>query len=323
MEEAKYFRNFREITSREAFDADCEITVESFASLIGEYHFAEEEVSCQVRRLDQSSRCSEGHKNGWLGRRKDGKEALIGRICGGKYFNASSAFVAQRKRITSELNITRYIERLQATRGDSAYASDLQRTIGRLKVVREAAGDWRERLPARTITRLQQMAKSGNSAVGVQFRYEDEDDIGNPIVDWVQDQIGVVSGVAIFDQSKVGVLFQALHGIRDTLCEAYIDRAAGERRLRQWADKLDQLSSCSGRVAELESALESFSEPSNLRLLCFLVPNQDIGMTVARVVIKQESGADAATSSAARALYNELSASVRARAAGRDFRVVW
>src|SRR5579871_601346 len=217
MEEAKYFRNFREIASREAFDADCEITVENFASLIGEYHFGEEEVSCQVRRLDQSSRCSEGHKNGWLGRRKDGKEALIGIVCGSKYFHASSAFVAQRKRLNSELNINRYIERLQSTCGDTAYAAELERTVGRLKAIRGAVGDWRERLPAQIVTRLLEMAKSGKTSVGVLFRYEDEDDDGNPKVDWIPDQIGAVSGVAIWDQGRLGALFQALHEIRDTL----------------------------------------------------------------------------------------------------------
>jgi hypothetical protein len=55
----------------------------------------------------------------------------------------------------------------------------------------------------------------------------------------------------------------------------------------------------------------------------FLLPNQDIGMNAARVVIEYESGAGAATPSAARALYKELSASVRTRAGGRDFRVDW
>jgi hypothetical protein len=323
MEQAKYFRDFREIASREAFDTACEITVENLASLIGEYHFAEEEVSCQVRRLDQSSRCSEGHKKGWLGRRKDGKEGLIGRICGTKYFNASSVFVAQRRRITSELNVASYIERLNATKGDPAYAGELERTIGRLRAVRAATGDWHERLPAQIVARLQEMARSGNPSVGVVFRYEDEDDDGNPKPDWVPDQIGAVSGVAVWDQGNVRALFHALHEIRDTLREAHIDRAAGERKLRLWADKLDELSSCTGRVTELESALESFSELSNLRLLCFLVHNQDIAMNVARVVIEQESGAAAATPSAARALYKELSASVRTRAGGRDFRVDW
>jgi hypothetical protein len=322
MEEAKYFRSFSEIRLREAFDPDCEITVENFVSLIGEYHFAEDEVPCQVRPIDQSRRCFEEHKNGWLGRRKDGKEALIGRVCGTKYFHASSAFIAQRRRLARELNINGYIERLQATRGASLYAEELERTIVRLRAVRTAAKDWEERLPTLIVSRLQRMVKSSNAAVGVEFRYEDEDDDGNPTVEWVSYQLGVVAGVAICDQARMGALFKVLHEIRDAHREARIDRSAGERDLRRWADKLDELPNCVGRVSELESALNSFREPSSLQLLCFTVANQDIAINMARVVIEEQHGGHAGAPVSPRTLYKELAADVRAHAGGRDFRVL-
>lgn len=320
-EPPRYFRTFKEISSRETFDPDCEITLENLASLVGEYHLVgDDEVPCQVRRQDRTTRCDEPHKNGWLGRRQDGKEALIGVICGTKYFNASSTFVTQRKRVTRELNIDRYIERLRNTRGSAEYAAELLRTLGRLKFVREATSDIRERLPASIAARLQNMAKSGNTGVSVLFRYEDEDDQSNATIDWVPDQIGTVAGIAVWDQPKFHGLFQSLHEIRDTLGKAEILREAGERKLKLWADKLEELNACTAGVSDLEAALDAFTAPGNLKLLCFLITNQNDAIEVLRVAIEQESGAPT-SERAAQELFKELSAQIRSRAKGRSFRI--
>jgi hypothetical protein len=321
-EQPRYFRDFKEIMSRVGFDSACGISVENIGSLIGEYHFSDDnEVPCQVER--GGKRCKEGHKNGWLGRRQDGKEALIGNICGLKYFNANATFVADRKRISRELSIDRHLQRLQMTRGSSAFADELQRTIGRLKTVRLAVADLRERLPAAIASRLQGMAKSGNAGVGVLFRYDDdEDDDGEPIVNWVPEQIGTIAGVVVWEQSNIGNVFQTLHEIRDTLHEAQISREAGERKLKIWADKLDELAICTAKVSNFESALEGFNAPGNLKLLCFLVSNQRDSMAVARMIIDHETGATGAPGSDQR-LFNELTAQIRARAGDRSFRIDW
>ena len=320
-EPPRYFRTFKEISSREAFDPECEITLENLASLVGEYHLVgDDEVPCQVRRQDRTARCDEPHKNGWLGRRQDGKEALIGAICGTKYFNASSTFVTQRKRVTRELNIDRYIERLQNTRGSPEYAAELVRTVGRLKFVSEATSGIRGRLPVSIAARLQNMAKSGNTGVGVLFRYEDEDDQGNPTIEWVPDQIGTIAGTAVWDQPKFRELFQSLHEIRDTLAQAEILREAGERKLKLWADKLEELNPCTAGVSDLESALDAFTAPANLKLLCFLITNQNDAIEALKVAIEQERRAPA-SESAARELFKELSAQIRNRAKGRSFRI--
>lgn len=322
MEPPRYFRSYKEISTREAFDPECEITPENFAGLVGPYHFADEdEVSCQVRCANQRKRCNEGHKRGWLGRTKDGKEALIGRVCGRKHFKANAAFVADRRRINSGLNITRHLQRLEATRGSQEFAATLKNALEHLKVIRAEVESWQDRLPASIVTRLRNMAKSGIGAVRVQFKYVDEDEKGNPKPEWVPNQIEPISGFIIWDQQRIRSLFKALHEIRHAFDDAVLDRCAGERRLRAWADKLSELPPRAREVAELKSGLGSFSAPDNVRRLCFIVRNQNDGIAVARIAVEQERGRAAATMEAARRLYNELRARISARANGREFRV--
>ena len=321
-EKPKYFRRFKEITDRDTFDPECEITVENFASLVGEVHLVEDEqeIQCQVKQPDKRKRCEEGHKNGWLGRRKDGKEALIGRNCGIKYFHGHSEFNADRRRITRELNIDRYIERLQATRGNPSYADELTRTIGRLKFVREEILHLQEILPKSIVWRIQEMVKLKNPTFGVRFRYEDEDDEGNLVPEWVPVTIGTIAGIAVWDQSQMALMFRGLYEIRDAHKEAQVSGDAGERKLRNWADKLDELSRHTTSVTDLESALDAFLEPSNLKNLCFLVPNQNDATKAARFSLERETG-HTVTTEAAKKLFRELSTALQVRGGGRPFRI--
>lgn len=325
MLEKKYFRRLKEIRDREAFDPECEITVENFDRLIGEVHLTEDEpeAQCQVRQLDGKKRCDEGHKNGWLGRRKeDGKEGLIGKDCGIKYFNAHDVFRADRLRIRSELNIEGYLDRLRATCGNSSYGDDLTRTIGRLKFVRETVKDLSESLPGSIVTRLREMAKLKDASFGVRFRYEDEDENGNLVPDWVPVTIGTVMGISVWDQSQMAALFQALYEVRDAHREARAEKDAGERKLRGWADKLDELTVHRSKVADLESSLDAFVEPVNLRNLCFLVPNQNDSVVAARIACEREA-VGTVTMEMARKLYRQLCAEVERRGGGRPFKIDW
>lgn len=320
-EEGKYFRDFEEIRNRPGFDISCGISPENYGGLVGEYHFAgDTEVRCQ-REQPNGSLCGEGHKNGWLGRRStDGKEALIGQNCGIKYFKASAQFVADRRRLTRDLNIASYLRRLDATAKSDTYKAEHARAIGRLRYVRESVAQFRERLPSAIVQRLERMAKARDGAVGVVFRYEDEDEDGTPTVQWVPDRIGTVAGIELWDSTTFQLSFKALHEIRDAFTECDARAEAGERKLRLWAEKLDELPIWLTRLTELESAWEGFVTRDNLMLLCFLVPNQDDGRAAAGLALEFEKG-EHVTPAAARQQYQELCAQIGARANDRPFRV--
>ncbi len=114
------FKSFKEISARLRFDPECEITVDNCESVVDEYQFPidEAEVLCQARQLDKPKRCNEGHRHGWLGRRKDnGREALIGIDCGNKYFRGNANFLADTNRIKADTRIDAFINQLKVSCG--------------------------------------------------------------------------------------------------------------------------------------------------------------------------------------------------------------
>jgi hypothetical protein len=318
-EAPKTFLEYREVEERQAFDPECGISVEDFDCLIGDYHFVgDAEYPCQVVR--EGRRCNEDHKNGWLGRKKDGHEALIGGTCGRKQFNANLAFVFERRRLNNAHSIQTSLNRLKVTLCDPSFTEDFHRTRNRLKAVVSAVEEYRETLPEPIVARLLVMAKDVHPEVVVRFRYEDEDDNGNRTYQWVPERVGLISGLALWDPRPIRSTFAALHEIRDALEVAEAVPEAGRRKLKEWADTFDRLQSCKQLIEGLESRLSNFGDQENLKLLCLLVANQDVGVAMSAVVIGRTSGNRAVPGSALR-IYNEICTAVSAKSNGRPFKV--
>ena len=318
------FRSFKEIRARPKFDPGCEITVENCDGVLGEYQFPKEEpeVPCQGRQLERPNRCNEGHRHGWLGRRKDdGREALIGVDCGNKYFRKNVNFVADTTRITDDNRINAFVDQLQTTVGSPDYEKTLTDALNRHKAVRATVIDFQRRLPRPVVNRLQQMAKSRNYSVGMKVRYlDDEDENGNPIYRWDSEQLGAIAGVAIWDNVAASTLSYELRNIRDTLPEIEIVPSAGLTKLRKWAATVSGLPSLVGQVASQEATLQGFKSRDNLRLLCFLTWNSADRLGVSRCVVEEESGLSA-SNSACRRLLAELDSEVKKRTRDRPFKI--
>jgi len=103
------FASIDQITSRPNFSANLEISVDSFSSLIGRYYLSES-VKCQVKA--EHGICGQKHQRGYVGLTKDGKEGLIGGICGEKYFKEDTTFVQEMNRIDAEIDRRENIEKL-------------------------------------------------------------------------------------------------------------------------------------------------------------------------------------------------------------------
>ncbi|AKF38573.1 hypothetical protein ABU553_000609 [Yersinia enterocolitica] len=103
------FASVDQITSRPNYLARLEITVDSFSSLIGRYHLSES-VKCQVKT--EYGICGQKHQRGYVGVTKEGKEGLIGGICGDKYFKEHTLFVQEKNRIDAEIDRRENIEKL-------------------------------------------------------------------------------------------------------------------------------------------------------------------------------------------------------------------
>lgn len=103
------FASIDQITTRPNFSASLEITVDSFSSLVGRYHLSES-VQCQVR--SEHGICGQKHQRGYVGLTKEGREGLIGGMCGEKYFKEHTLFVQEKNRIDAEIDRRENIEKL-------------------------------------------------------------------------------------------------------------------------------------------------------------------------------------------------------------------
>lgn len=317
-EDPKFFKRFFEIDTRPDFDVAASITLDNFQSLVGEYHF-DEEVICQVRKSDGN--CGHKHLHGWLGKTKEGKEGLIGGHCASKYFNASENFSRERNRVRRELNIINYVERLSELLKDrNEFFSQINTAIARLRYIRESVKAINDELPRSVVQALRDMAKTGNRAVLIQIQYIEEDKDGKKEIRWVDQNIGSISGVGVWEPTRIQDTFRMLSVIKLAAEAAEITREAGERRLKTWMDTLSELPRCASRIDDLEKDYDNFATFENLKRLCYLIRNYDEQCQTARHALKF-GGIATPSAEDDKRLLNKMNSDIRSIIDGRNFRV--
>jgi hypothetical protein len=318
-ERAIFFKDLSEILIRERFSLQNGIAVESFQSLIGPYHFVEE-AHCQVVR--NSVRCNEGHRKGWLGRRNDGEEALIGGDCAIKYFNANAEFQMERKRVDLEARIDGHIMVLTRLLQDKIALMDrVIAALERIKLVRERVRGYQNILSNDATKRLNDMVKTGNRNAIVELRYVEETEQGKEKIVWRQRDIGAIQGITVWDGAVTTGLYTTLGAIKDTIDKAKISTSEKERNLRHWRETLEELPHCEERITALERALLDFCTPANATLLSVLGRAQTNRADLCGLVLKTDEELNPSIKKIS-ALVAEVNARIKHITDGREYRGV-
>lgn len=319
LEQPKLFVHYHEIESRENFDPECGVTRENFKSLVGEYQLPED-VRCQVFQATTGN-CGRKHQHGWLGRIADGREGLIGGHCAVKYFNAHEHFASERNRVRREISISHSLEVLHSLLDESgAYSSRLETQVSRLRFLRQSRKELLADLPKSIQKSLEDMAKTSNRSVGVQIQYREVDDEGKEQVEWVDQSLGSIAGIGIWNYQSLGSIFSNLKEIRKVFDEVELSRSAGERKLKRWADTLNGLSAEASRIDELQQEFEQFTDVGNLALLIFIASNRDERIEAAKVALSY-GGNQSPTSSDAKGLIDQYEKKIRENNGNRNIRV--
>lgn len=283
-ERAISFSEFSEIEKREKFSRDYLISVADFASLIGPYYFRED-VHCQVER--DGFRCNHGHRNGWLGRRKDGSEALIGGHCANKYFNANDAFRQERKRVDTEVRLDSHIAALtELLRDRAALSARVAAAMGRVKAVREVVRQFESTLTKGATKQLNDMAKTGSRTVSVEVQYIEKDDDDKDKTTWRRRDVGTMQGIGVWNIGDTTRLYNDLQRVKDAAIAAVVSRAEKEKHLKDWRETLEQLPRIEDRIEAMERALADFKAPSNLVMLFGLGRDQSKNAELAALMLK-------------------------------------
>jgi len=311
--------DFSEIEKRANYSRDNLISVESFESLIWQYRFPDN-VHCQVER--DGCKCNQEHKHGWLGRRQDGKEAIIGQVCGTKYFKASDVFQRERRRIDSELNIASHLAALgELVRDKSALMARGNAANQSIKELRESARGFQKLFTQDVKRRVSDILKTGNRRVFVEMHVIEKDDDGKEKHTWREREIGTLQGVDLWDDRKISNLFKELSEVKATIGEVDLLRAPKEKTLKQWRNTIELLPRCEELIADLRKALTAFTATPNIALLSVIGRSQINRNELCEQVLTG-AGDPTPSSRKVNALAAELAAWVKQQTGGVDYRGV-
>lgn len=312
-----YFSELAPIKTRSAFSEDCAVTLENVQQLLAEYH-GPEWARCQVEH--DGSRCNQEFQNGWLARRQDGKEGLIGRDCAEKYFNASETFRAERRRLTRDIRIESHFVVLSEILADKpGFAARLRNAAERLRVVSDAIKGLREALPREVVGTLDGMVKTRSATVFVEVQYIEMDENGEEKSSWRRRDIGNILGLTAWDGSLVRHAFEVPRLAARALNEVVVSRDQREGDLRTWREALEAFPACEGDAAKIERAAEEIQRSDSIALLCNLVSDHAKQRSIVRLLLRLR-GEVTPKDYRVQNVLNEIHAQVRNRFGGRNFR---
>lgn len=321
-ERAQEFRTPREAEAgRPRLETSCSIPLEAFAGLIAKYSFAEVDWQrCQLEEL--GSICRQEHGRGWIAKRKDGKEGYIGRNCAHDHFGADLNFAAETSRINRELRVDALVSRLNALLNKPDLTQRLVAAIEWQDTLLEKIVQRRQLWPAQLLSRLQDMAKTGNREIRVEVCYVEYDkEKKRNVYTWQSVAVSAVSGLDGLDSLHARQIGLRLEKASEAKSSAVATQEQSEKSMRAWADALDDIGRCETELQAIESAYEAFAKPENLKWQWLLVRRQAEQIEIVQCVLELASGRPVADSTAAetRKVWEQ---EIRAANNGRDFRCI-
>lgn len=312
------FTDFVSIKSRPHFDEQCSMTLDNFKSLVGAYQIREQ-LRCQVDR--DGSRCNQEHFNGWLGRRNDDKEALIGVDCANKYFHANEKFRAERRRLSHDIRVDGLVTALRNHLSDkAAITARVDSAVKRLQDIRVVTRDFEQEFPGEVIHRLRDMFKSRNAVILIEVQNREPLKDVKVKITWERRVLTSMAGMGIWEGLQNGFLPTTLAEIKRAIAEAVVSKNQKEAQLRKWRESLDKLPLCEEMLSGIERSLSQFSTDENIALTCLLVKNYERQREVAEFILKRR-GNSRPSQTQTQDFVNEVKASVRQQYGGRDFRI--
>jgi hypothetical protein len=320
-ERALDFRNPREVeAARPRLDLECAISLSNFGGLVGKYAFQEaDRVLCQLE--EKGSVCRQVHGNGWIAKRKDGAEGYIGKDCAKRHFSADSNFATEASRVRREVQVDDLVRRLDARLTDQGTRERVSTAFASYRALSEEFSSYCQSWPRSLVKRMQEMGRSGDRAVRIQYLYAEKDEKGNVTREWVDDSLGTIAGIDIFQPAVLTPVRERLSTARTALSFAVASREQSAKQLRQWLAEIEAADGSATEIDALRAKAASFNEAANLKLLCWTIRNDDDQISIVHAVVERISGTSVSIATA-RETRKQWQHGIRARNAGRDFRVV-
>lgn len=277
-----YFTDYNSVQSRENFDVDAEISLDTFDHLVGAYHFPQK-VICQVR--GPGGICHQKHNNGCLGVMVDGREALIGSTCANKYFKSDVRFIQEKKRIDAEIEHQRILGKYHALlerKGD--LASAIRELNWESLQLNALMNDWYKKFQPGSLRFIYNAQKTSNWNVFIELEtiktetyIENGQEKTREVSQWHSESLGRLSPIP--EQGVSQRIVDNITRMREALDFIVTSDpdTVGFLKLKKAVTTLDEFDSINATVRNMHSDCERFRKRENAQKLYFVQgPNDDV-----------------------------------------------
>lgn len=299
-----------------------------FGDITGQTDFERADyVTCQLEKKDNPGKpCERRFGNGWIMANSDGVEGYIGGDCADEHFGAHEAFAGAKAKARREVALQETVKQLRGLLDDApSRRTRLSAAIERHRQIMERVRRLREALPFATLERLSDAAKSGRREVALEFetpepREDEKTKKVYTIHKWKREPFGYISSPAALDAARLKSIADRLReaGLALTYAEASLEQKVSQ--MRDWAQAINGLDDCERDIVAASADLNAFSQPENLRMLCWLCrdeSDQEQCAGIALQTVSRDAVKPAEAKRARRQWYQEIVAAKD----GRRFRV--
>ncbi|WP_422881342.1 hypothetical protein [Pantoea agglomerans] len=264
------FASIEQITSRPNFSADLEISVDSFSSLVGRYHLGES-VQCQVKT--EHGICGQKHQRGYVGLTKDGKEGLIGGICGEKYFKEDTLFVQEKNRIDAEIDRRENLERLLSYKENFLSLYNIYDGFTKeTKALKKKTDHLYNGFPDIVLTYLYQAQRTRNWDLNVDVLRHTRGEKGMTSNWYIEKLCTFPSLPSAQEIQSLLVRFENLQSIFSEACSSNIEELSTPK-LKGYIKSLSEFSELETLFHKYKKDTEDFTQEHNLNNLYYVCAN--------------------------------------------------
>jgi len=276
------FQHPGEIFERPNFDGDASIPVDQFESFVGVFVF-QDKMICQVNR--NGKHCHQKHQHGWVFRRSDGVEVIVGCDCAKNHFGADKRFRMQLNHANEAYYRVIYSRKLEQYRHLGGHvASQVNMELERLSSM------WRQReriagyFNNYVISRIINMEKTARRQVVIKVGYIEKDEDGKEKREWINQDFGRLRHTAIFNDHLYA---QFRKRLGKSLTSWHESVAAGSSPkvsdMKRWVRHFDDIANCVSELDEFERNLDGFCSLENVSILCAMTRNNDYRRKIAEL----------------------------------------
>lgn len=311
-------RSYDEILQREKLSLEHHVTLTNFDSLISEIDLPKKEeglTNCQIKKVHNN--CNHHFMHGYLVLTSEGKEAILGKDCGNKYFILDERFALQKNQLRAKIErdeaITTLSKLLSNTSQDKIIDTEdrLRKTANDIQTSMNMYSDFIKR-------KLEKMAKTKNAIVSIDVDYGEINENGEKAPTSVAENVGIVKGTYIWQyQENVGHLIQLLKEIKQTIPNIKINEKQSIGQLKSWITTLSTMPELESGLEKIEREYKNFISPQNILMTTLLTKNQ---MERERIASQNISITYKKKAEARKALY-EFDKTLRNRFKNRNFTI--